>query len=120
MMSQISAALAKRRAVGVLGRMYSTQIGAAATPLPSALQQKWEAAHAKNPAFAVERDLPAPKNHKREIGLFLVFATITWGAGSVIAFNYQRMTSTPVTAALFTARHNDEVHEVLGPQLNFT
>ncbi|KAJ2045765.1 cytochrome oxidase assembly protein 1, partial [Coemansia sp. S2] len=128
LLSELSLALARTRATtrGIaLGRNYSSQIGAtaaasAASPLPNALQQKWESAHAKNPAFAVERDLPTPKNRKREIGLFMVFATITWGAGSIIAFNYQRMTSTPVTAALFTARHNDEVREVLGSQLNFT
>ncbi|KAJ2620060.1 hypothetical protein GGF44_005557, partial [Coemansia sp. RSA 1694] len=90
LLSHISLALAKNRAAvaaGALGRTYSTQLGAAAAAAssPSALQQKWEAAHAKNPAFAVERDLPTPKNRKREIGLFMVFASITWGAGSIIA-----------------------------------
>ncbi|KAJ2777978.1 cytochrome oxidase assembly protein 1 [Coemansia linderi] len=126
LLSQLSMALARSRTAArslAQSRSYSSQVGAAAAAAaatPSALQQKWESAHAKNPAFAVERDLPAPKNRKREIGLFLVFATITWGGGSIIAFNYQRMTSTPVTAALFTARHNDQVREVLGSQLNFT
>ncbi|KAJ1666933.1 cytochrome oxidase assembly protein 1 [Coemansia sp. RSA 1813] len=95
----------------------STQGAAAAA---ANVQQTWEAANAKNPAFAVERELPLPKSHKREIAIFVVVAAVTWGLGSVVAFNYQRMTSTPVTAALFTARHNEKVREVLGSQLNFT
>ncbi|KAJ1852154.1 hypothetical protein LPJ73_002881 [Coemansia sp. RSA 2703] len=82
--------------------------------------QTWEAANSKNPAFAIERELEGPKSRKREIGLFVAVAAVTWGLGSVIAFNYQRMSSTPVTAALYTARHNDEVKRVLGQQLNFT
>ncbi|KAJ1723769.1 hypothetical protein LPJ53_001937 [Coemansia erecta] len=82
--------------------------------------QTWEAANAKNPAFAIERELEGPKSRKREIGLFVAVAAVTWGLGTVIAFNYQRMTSTPVTAALFIARHNDEVRRELGQQLNFT
>ncbi|KAJ2559166.1 cytochrome oxidase assembly protein 1 [Coemansia sp. RSA 1933] len=83
-------------------------------------QQTWEAANAKNPAFAIERELPLPKSNKREIAIFAVVAAVTWGLGSVIAFNYQRISSTPVTAALFTARHNEEVREAFGTQLNFT
>ncbi|KAJ2007142.1 cytochrome oxidase assembly protein 1 [Coemansia thaxteri] len=94
--------------------------GSAKFTAPGMAQHEWEAAHSKNPAFAVERDLPSPKNRRRELGIFLVFAVVTWGGGSIIAFNYQRMTSTPVTAALFTARHKDEVREVLGSQLAFT
>ncbi|KAI9502819.1 cytochrome oxidase assembly protein 1, partial [Coemansia spiralis] len=68
----------------------------------------------------IERELPGPKSHKREVAIFVAVAAVTWGLGSVVAFNYQRMTSTPVTAALFTARHNDEVREKFGGQLNFT
>ncbi|KAJ1965717.1 cytochrome oxidase assembly protein 1 [Dipsacomyces acuminosporus] len=79
----------------------------------------WEAANSKNPDFAIERDLPGPKSHKKEIGIFIAVAAVTWGLGTIIAFNYQRMTSTPVTAALFTARHNKQVREVFGSQLNF-
>ncbi|KAJ2764006.1 cytochrome oxidase assembly protein 1 [Coemansia nantahalensis] len=79
----------------------------------------WEEAHAKNPAFAIERELRPPRSRRREVAIFAAVAAVTWGLGSVVAFNYQRMTSTPVTAALFTARHNDEVCRVLGSQLNF-
>ncbi|ORX73841.1 DUF1783-domain-containing protein, partial [Linderina pennispora] len=68
----------------------------------------------------VERELPEPKSRKKEISIFVAVAAVTWGLGTIIAFNYQRMTSTPVTAALFTARHNDEIREVFGTQLNFT
>ncbi|KAJ1645494.1 cytochrome oxidase assembly protein 1 [Coemansia asiatica] len=99
-------------------RLYSTQGSSAG--VSSAGEQTWAAANAKNPAFAIERDLPGPKSRKREIGIFVAVAAITWGLGTVIAFNYQRMTSTPVTAALFTARHNDEIKQELGSQLNFT
>ncbi|KAJ2162639.1 cytochrome oxidase assembly protein 1 [Coemansia sp. RSA 552] len=100
-------------------RSYSAQ--GVAPPAPEKPQeQTWQSANAKNPAFAVKRDLPQPKSRKREIGLFVAFAAVTWGLGTVIAFNYQRMTSTPVTAALFTARHNEEVCRVFGKQLNFT
>ncbi|KAJ2393972.1 cytochrome oxidase assembly protein 1 [Coemansia sp. RSA 2559] len=98
----------------------STQREAAAAAAAGNSQQTWEAANAKNPAFAVERELPLPKSHKREIAIFVAVAAVTWGLGSVIAFNYQQMTSTPVTAALFTARHNKEVREAFGSQLNFT
>ncbi|KAI7829106.1 cytochrome oxidase assembly protein 1, partial [Kickxella alabastrina] len=67
----------------------------------------------------VERELLGPKSRKREVGIFIAVAAVTWGLGTVIAFNYQRMTSTPVTAALFTARHNEEIRRELGSQLNF-
>ncbi|KAJ2719733.1 cytochrome oxidase assembly protein 1 [Coemansia sp. Benny D115] len=97
---------------------YTTQSTVAAATGP--LERTWETANSKNPAFAVERELPAPKSWKREIGIFVAVSVVTWGVGTAIAFNYQKMTSTPVTAALFTARHNDEVREVLGSQLNFT
>ncbi|KAJ1950298.1 cytochrome oxidase assembly protein 1 [Linderina macrospora] len=79
----------------------------------------WAEATARNPAFAVERDLPGPKSRKKEIAIFVGVAAVTWGVSTLVAFNYQRMTSTPVTAALFTARHNDEIREVFGTQLNF-
>ncbi|KAJ2517106.1 cytochrome oxidase assembly protein 1 [Coemansia sp. RSA 2049] len=113
-----SAGLGNRSPVRVAAARMSTQ-GETATVLEPP-QQTWEAAHANNPAFAVARELPPPKSHKREIGIFVVVAAVTWGLGSVIAFNYQRMTSTPVTAALFTARHNEGVREAFGGQLSFT
>ncbi|KAI8324642.1 DUF1783-domain-containing protein [Martensiomyces pterosporus] len=111
-----------------LSARYSTQ-GATAAPASaarstgasqSASGRTWEAANAKNPEFAIERDLPGPKSRKKEVGIFIAVAAVTWGLGSIIAFNYQRMTSTPVTAALFTARHSSEIREAFGSQLNFT
>ncbi|KAJ2779082.1 hypothetical protein H4R18_004210 [Coemansia javaensis] len=104
---------ARRRPRQLLGPARTV---AQSSPQPG---QTWEAAHAKNPAFAIERELPAPKSRRREIAIFVAVAAVTWGVGCVVAFNYQRMTSTPVTAALFTARHNDEVCRVLGRQLRF-
>ncbi|KAJ2712953.1 cytochrome oxidase assembly protein 1 [Coemansia spiralis] len=92
---------------------------APSAPASGTLGRAWEDAHAKNPAFAIERELRPPKSRRREFAIFVAFAAVTWGLGSVVAFNYQRMTSTPVTAALFTARHNDEVCRVLGTHLNF-
>ncbi|KAJ2665393.1 cytochrome oxidase assembly protein 1 [Coemansia sp. RSA 1200] len=120
-----SAGLGNRSPMRVAAARMSTR-GETATVLEplqqttAGAQQTWEAAHANNPAFAVARELPPPKSHKREIGIFVVVAAVTWGLGSVIAFNYQRMTSTPVTAALFTARHNEGVCEAFGGQLSFT
>ncbi|KAJ2617605.1 cytochrome oxidase assembly protein 1 [Coemansia sp. RSA 1365] len=105
-----------------LARRYSTSGATSATPSKIAgqtLQRTWEDAHAKNPAFAIERELPVPKSRKREFGIFVAVAAVTWGLGTVIAFNYQRMTSTPVTAALFTARHNEGVCKAFGKHLNF-
>ncbi|KAJ2340771.1 cytochrome oxidase assembly protein 1 [Coemansia erecta] len=102
-----------------MSRRYSAQESAGMSRRYST-HQTWEAAHAKNPAFAVERELPLPRSRKRELGIFVAVAAVTWGLGTIIAFNYQRMTSTPVTAALFTARHNEDVVRELGRQLNFT
>ncbi|KAJ2221832.1 cytochrome oxidase assembly protein 1 [Coemansia sp. RSA 485] len=123
--------LAKSTQMRLLGgNLYSTQSSSRSSASPEislgdaavlkASGRSWQEANAKNPAFAIERDLPGPKSRKREIGIFVAVAAITWGLGTVIAFNYQRMTSTPVTAALFTARHNDEIKRELGSQLNFT
>ncbi|KAJ1731563.1 cytochrome oxidase assembly protein 1 [Coemansia biformis] len=106
-------------AAGPRPRGYTAQRVAPARLVPETPGRGWADAHAKNPEFAVERELLPPKSRRREVGIFVAVAAVTWGLGTVIAFNYQRMTSTPVTAALFTARHNEEVCEVLGKQLNF-
>ncbi|PVU94492.1 hypothetical protein BB559_002991 [Furculomyces boomerangus] len=71
-----------------------------------------------NPRFAVERKLEEPKSKKKQFLVFLVVAGLTWGIGMNYAFNYSKMSSSSVTAALFIARHSDEVREILGANLD--
>ncbi|KAJ1921797.1 cytochrome oxidase assembly protein 1 [Mycoemilia scoparia] len=75
---------------------------------------------AGNSEFAIERELPTPKNKTKEIVLFILASIVTWGIGTQVAFNYQRMTSTAVTTALFSARHNPQIQAIFGNYLDFS
>ncbi|OMJ14955.1 Cytochrome c oxidase assembly factor 1 [Smittium culicis] len=71
-----------------------------------------------NPIFAIKRDISAPTSNKKKFAMFIVASIITWGIGLKYAFNYSKMSSSSVTAAIFIARHDPEVIEKLGSNID--